>query len=136
MQRCRCGSQPRERLPAHTAEVEGIGVSSSSIGIGFYKIPPGLGQHDDKSLLSFPCVQGVKKETGMGLVRGKLPSVQGTRILLPRWLFFTLQVLSSLGYHVVTFDYRGEGSFEIASPSPPASSCYRTGDLVLGGAVC
>lgn len=36
-------------------------------------------------------------------------------ICCQRCLFFTLQVLSSLGYHVVTFDYRGEISFARAS---------------------
>lgn len=38
--------------------------------------------------------------------------------LSPSCLFSTLQVLSSLGYHVVTFDYRGERSFESAAPGP------------------
>lgn len=44
--------------------------------------------------------------------------------LLPRYLLFTLQVLSSLGYHVVTFDYRGE--FFCKCESGP-SHCYRQG---------
>lgn len=67
--------------------VEGISVSSSNSW--FYKITLGMGQHDDKSLLSFPCVQSIKTEIKMGLVRGKLPSVQDVWIFCPD-VYFSL----------------------------------------------
>lgn len=62
----------------------------AAVGIGFYKIPPGLGQYDDKSLLSFPCVQGIKTETGMGSVRGKLPLSKVRVFSAPPDIYFSL----------------------------------------------
>jgi hypothetical protein len=55
----------------------------------------------------------------MGLAIGELLSIQNTLVCCQRFVFFTSQVLSSLGYHVVTFDYRGEFSFKSMSEHIP-----------------
>lgn len=56
-----------------------------------------------------PRAQQTEVRVGLGEASCRDPRCVG---LLPRCLFSTSQVLSSLGYHVVTFDYRGESPLE------------------------
>lgn len=87
----------------------------AAVGIGFYQIPPGM---------KFLLCAGCKDRNQVGFSKGQDTLYSRCVDLLPTCWFFPSQVLSSLGYHVVTFDYRGEGSFESASLGLPTSSSW------------